>query len=286
MLPSAAPAPARSSPSRQDGPGSGGPAHRRPVVAPAEAPQPIALYVRIASVLRGKILRGEWPLHHRLPGINELTRTYGVARATAAQALRMLVAEGLVASARGRGTHVIRRIEPPEESDTGLFRAVAPTPPEHRIRIIERQADVALPAPLRIEGSPFDSYMLIRKVHALRGVPYGYFEAYVPSIHYARFPPGADAQEKLFFLLGQAGVAASRRREILTVHSADWLEAEHLQGEMAMPVARVLRIVLDREGRIVYAANNIYRGDRFRQDRTIVAGLLEESRDVFRGGAA
>jgi GntR family transcriptional regulator len=243
-----------------------------------QGPEPIALYVRIASVLRGRILRGEWKPGHRLPGINELTQTYGVARATAAQALRALVAEGMIASQRGRGSHVIHRIVPPEESDTGLFHAVAPTPPEHRITIIERKPEVALPAPLLIDGTPFESYMLIRKIHSLRDLPYGYFEAYVPSSYHARFPPKADAREKLFFLLGQAGLVASRRREILTVHSADWLEASHLQGEMAMPIARVLRVVLDQEGRIAYAANNIYRGDRFRQDRTIVGALMEESR--------
>lgn len=233
----------------------------------------IALYVRIASILKGRIVRGDWPYGAPVPGVDQLSNTYRVARATARQALQALVAEGLITSERGRGSHVAYVKPPLEEVDGGLFQVIEPTPRGHRIVVLERRRNVTLNTVLFASGKPYDSYTLVRKVHLQDDVPYGFYEVYIASAHYARLPRNADTREKLARLLAGAGVQMRKGEDILTVDSADWEEATHLQYPMAGPIARVVRVMTDHSGRIAYAANNIYRGDRFRQTRA-VSGYL------------
>lgn len=67
---------------------------------------PIAAYIQVAGFLREAIERGEYEPGQRLPSITDLVQTYGIARLTAAKALRLLVAEGVAGVSPGMGTYV------------------------------------------------------------------------------------------------------------------------------------------------------------------------------------
>lgn len=67
---------------------------------------PVAPYRQVAAILRGRIDRGE--ITSRLPSIQDLTQEFGIARTTAAKALRLLVAEGVAEVSPGLGTYVKR----------------------------------------------------------------------------------------------------------------------------------------------------------------------------------
>ncbi|GII77501.1 GntR family transcriptional regulator [Sphaerisporangium rufum] len=73
-------------------------------------PEP-PIYRRIAESLRQAILAGDLRDGDRLPGENALMAEYGVARATARQALGVLINEGLAVPRRGSGVYV-RRFRP------------------------------------------------------------------------------------------------------------------------------------------------------------------------------
>jgi GntR family transcriptional regulator len=64
------------------------------------------IYRRIAEALRGQILSGELRDGDRLPGENALMAEHGIARATARQALAVLINEGLAVARRGSGVYV------------------------------------------------------------------------------------------------------------------------------------------------------------------------------------
>ncbi|HEY9524519.1 MAG TPA: GntR family transcriptional regulator [Thermopolyspora sp.] len=64
------------------------------------------IYRRIADRLRGQILSGELRDGDRLPGENAIMSEYGIARATARQALAVLINEGLAVPRRGSGVYV------------------------------------------------------------------------------------------------------------------------------------------------------------------------------------
>jgi DNA-binding GntR family transcriptional regulator len=66
-------------------------------------------YQQVAAILRARIESGELAPKSRLPSIKDLVDTYGIARTTAAKALKVLVAEGRAEVVPGWGTYVTER---------------------------------------------------------------------------------------------------------------------------------------------------------------------------------
>lgn len=66
-------------------------------------------YVRVAAALRERLNGGEWLPGEVLPSVNALGREYGVSRATAARAIKVLKDEGRVYTVTGWGTFVSER---------------------------------------------------------------------------------------------------------------------------------------------------------------------------------
>lgn len=64
------------------------------------------VYREIADALRSAIDSGELSDGDRIPGENELMKRHGVARATARQALSVLINEGIAVAVRGSGVYV------------------------------------------------------------------------------------------------------------------------------------------------------------------------------------
>jgi len=70
-------------------------------------------YLRIAADLRQRIERGELRPGDALPSINRIAQDWGCAKTTAAKALNLLKAEGLVRGVQGWGTIVVPESERP-----------------------------------------------------------------------------------------------------------------------------------------------------------------------------
>jgi GntR family transcriptional regulator len=68
-------------------------------------------YRQVAGFLRDRILSGDLAPRQRLPSIAGLVQEYGIARTTAAKALKVLVDEGLAEVVPGWGTYVAERPE-------------------------------------------------------------------------------------------------------------------------------------------------------------------------------
>lgn len=70
-------------------------------------------FQQVASALRAAILTRKLEPGHQLPSGADLAKTYGVARMTVQQAIRILRDEGLVVSQQGRGVFVRERTSRP-----------------------------------------------------------------------------------------------------------------------------------------------------------------------------
>ncbi|AWS42100.1 GntR family transcriptional regulator [Streptosporangium sp. 'caverna'] len=80
-------------------------------------------YKQVANALRAAILTKKFEPGEKLPSGTELAKTYGVARMTVQQAIRLLRDEGLVSSRQGSGVFVRERTELPVELRPHLERA-------------------------------------------------------------------------------------------------------------------------------------------------------------------
>jgi GntR family transcriptional regulator len=67
------------------------------------------VYLQLSDILREKINSGELEPNRPVPSLTTLVQQYQVARGTAAKAVQVLVSEGLVRIAPGKGAFVVRR---------------------------------------------------------------------------------------------------------------------------------------------------------------------------------
>lgn len=82
------------------------PQRRTPAVVPLRRDSRIAMHRQIAAQLRSAIAGGRYAPGDRIPTEPELSKSYGVSRITARQAVEHLVREGLVSRKQGKGTFV------------------------------------------------------------------------------------------------------------------------------------------------------------------------------------
>lgn len=87
---------------------------RESAAPPSRVELPLSLPEHVCWVLREDILRGVLAPGERLTEVQVIERS-GVSRTPVREGLRMLEAEGLVVSHRGRGTYVAFRLTPDEE---------------------------------------------------------------------------------------------------------------------------------------------------------------------------
>jgi DNA-binding GntR family transcriptional regulator len=71
--------------------------------------QEIPPYLRVSAVLREKILSGELLAGEQLPSLDRISADYGISRATAQKAVRVLIDEGLATSRPRWGVFVAER---------------------------------------------------------------------------------------------------------------------------------------------------------------------------------
>ncbi len=248
-----------------------------------EQDQGVAQYVRLASVLRHRIAHGDLAPGQRLPTVAELAAEHGVARITARQTYAVLAREGLVNSARGRGTFVA---EGPAGVGPGLNPALRaaindPGAEDLRIDILAQRRREPLPPGLRGAFREYPAYDFVRKRHIHGGEAFCLIELHVASELRDRFPRGAERRHKISWLLNRhAGERMHEVRQTLTVAPADLPLSRELDCPFATPIAHMTRHVLDIEGRVAFAGRFWYRGDRFAMDSHIPFAVWQASPGV------
>ena len=236
----------------------------------------VTRYRQLASVIRHKIVSGEYPIGHQLPTVDAMAQSHGIAKVTVRQAFALLAEEGLISSQRGRGTHVIKA---PSGFDERLRAAInddAVGAADLEIRILEKRDGVSLPTALSRFGKAHDTYAMVRKLHIQDGAPFCVIEMYVATSVYARFPRGGERRHKLVQLLRQVvGNRMGATYMTLTVEPADYVLVRDLGYIFGAPVAKMARSILDVDGNVLMAGFFWYRGDRFVLDVALPATLSE-----------
>ena len=238
-----------------------------------------ALYAQLASVIRSRILSGEWATGDTIPSIDELCSSYRLGRITVRQALQMLSDEGLVSSQRGRRTYVTYAPDGPGAKP--LFSSIAAIEkhaPNYGIRLLSRNLVQELPPGRWQIGNDEGPYMHIRKVDQDGKLPYALSSIYIAQDLYKRLPKSAEGASKLAQLaVKYAKPALATAKERLTVEPSNFEASTALDYPMASPIARAERVFCDVKDRVIYYGSTIYRGDRFGLERDLTDYLRDEA---------
>ncbi|MEQ9815045.1 MAG: GntR family transcriptional regulator [Azospirillaceae bacterium] len=226
----------------------------------------VSRYLQLASMFRGRIESGKWPVGARIPTVGELADQCGVAVMTIRQALNLLESEGLIERFRGKGSFV--RAQPKRElwceveTDwSGLLMA-------------RENAKIEVLSDERVDALPDNgfglvpggvSYRHLNRRHSRQGVVFLLADVYLAEPFCDSIPP-ADLSTKTAMRLvaDLPGVEIGDARQLVTVETADLVASTELNVPLGSAVVRIQRMAATPEGRLVLFANGIYRGDMVR----------------------
>jgi GntR family transcriptional regulator len=220
---------------------------------------------QLAQLLRGKIIRGDFPTGHRLEPEVQLAASYGVSVITVQRALRSLEEDGLINRRRGRGTFVLdlppHLKAPPRPSslemmfadefgaDTKvLAKGPAPTPPMWRK-----------------EFPGLDKLFMLSRLVRRHGRPWNY------SVHYMRPEIGKRLNQKhlirypIFRVLREhLGLSLKRIAINLQAMASPPEVSQFLQIDPASPVLYFTAMLYDMDDRLVDVTEIYFCADGFK----------------------
>ncbi len=222
----------------------------------------------IAAQLRESIERGEYRPGDRIPTEHEMAEHYDVSRGTVTRAVSLLKQEGLLASARSRGTYVT---EPPVKLAVGRYGAVVDPDRELRdlgpwetacalqgregrselVAVDRVSADAHLARRLKVD----EGTALIHRQRnmTLDGHVAQLQDAWMPA-NLAEGTPLASGERitgGVYAAMSQAGIRLASVSEELSARSANTEERDRLQLTGVAAVFEVWRTTRDHDGRIV-----------------------------------
>ncbi|NBO64649.1 MAG: GntR family transcriptional regulator [Acidobacteria bacterium] len=223
------------------------------------------LYHQIEQALRRQIKEGVL-----IPGSaiseRELSEQLGVSRMTARQALSALRDEGLIYTARGRGTFVA---EPKLDVHTRQLhgfsedmrrRGLTPT---SRVLGFRRSAATEVVRE-KLDLGQLEEVYEIERLRLADGAPMAWEVCQVPVGLGIEIGPADLEQGSLYQLLEESGgIRLHEAYELLEAASATMREAELLRISHRSPVLIVERTVRDIEHRPIEYVRSVYRGDRY-----------------------
>lgn len=222
----------------------------------------IPRYVKVADIMRSRILRGVWKPNDILPSIEELMTEFDVARVTVRQATKILADEGLLSPQRGRGTFVTQAagrnrklvVETTLGELVDMYRG--DTPDLSNVIESDRQ-----PVIHDIDGAAADHYRHMRRVHSRDGEAYCVVNIFLDEKVFALAPDRFRSEVVLPLLTSIPGITIIAARQTLSISTADTQIGRDLDIPLGAPVAEVRRVLVGPDGTVLYLGEATYRGD-------------------------
>lgn len=244
---------------------------------------PTPLYHQIYLVLRDKIMDGVFAANDMVPGEQEVVRQFGVSRITAKRALDELAADGLVVRERGRGTRVAGRphVEPVRAGVEGLLENLIEMGLKTAVSLLAFEyVPASLDVARALQLSPGAVVQHAIRSRSIEGKPFSYLNTYVPEKIGRTYSRKDLAHRPLLTLLERSGVRISSAEQVISATLADPQMAAALQVEVASPLLRITRVVLDQNSRPVEYIVGLYRPDRY-QYRMKLDRVQERNRNSW-----
>lgn len=223
----------------------------------------IARYLQLATLFRSRITSGEWVVDERIPNVDELAEEFKVARGTIREALDVIAEEGLIERFRAKGSFVRRspavNIVHHLETD---WDSIIHTHKGAKVTVLEHSRVNRLPGYAQSEGIAAEEYEMMRRLHVRGNIPYLLGRFYLTRDLFLLGTAKRFRHEPALAILHDvANDRIARAKQTLTITSADLEVASLLDIPLNSPIAKILRVALDHEGRLIYLSEGFYRGD-------------------------
>jgi GntR family transcriptional regulator len=231
---------------------------------------PGTLYENVAALIRQTIDNGRWVPGERLPSIETLAQTFGVAVVTVRQALARLEQNGLIERRHGSGTYVSPaykerqwlKLESNWETLIKMWGKSRPRP----LNVFDT---VGVPVVEPGEGVAAPAYRYMRRVHLADDTPYAVIDLYVDRRLYVMHPGRFDSEMAIVVLDSMPEVQIKSMRQRLTIGTCDLETAALLKIPANSPIGTVRRIIRDQNDIVIYVGTAIYRGDIVQLEREV-----------------
>lgn len=228
------------------------------------------LHHRIATAISDEIAAGRLRSADRLPSESDLSRQFGVSRATIRTALQSLAREGLVETQPGRGTFVTTAVsEEPDElmSFTEMGRQSGLT---STAKVLAQEMVPATIEDAELFGiAPGSDVFVLKRLRLLDGVAVSIDRSRIRS---ALAPALMDVDfrtESLYDALDRSGAAPVRADYAVRAAAADKQQARLLGVTVGTPLLHATTKGHTRTGQIIELGEMAYRGDRYRFRATL-----------------
>jgi len=225
----------------------------------------VALYHRVYTILRERLMSGVYPAERPLPGELELAADFGVSRVTMRRALDELKREGLIVRTRGRGSYpsAPERSPPVRGTVSGLLDNIIAMGLKTSVRIISLDSVAAPPDVAQAMSIPAASRVQKAvRVRSLDGAPLALMTTWVPE-SVATFTRRQLSETPMLKLLEGAGVSVAHADQSISAQLADTTVAPLLDVGYGAALLAVNRLVRDDSGRAVQLLRGLYRPDRY-----------------------
>jgi GntR family transcriptional regulator len=236
-----------------------------PIASRVEDASP--LYYRVKSVLEERIRSGLLAPGNQLPSETDLCEEFGVSRGTIREALRELVAAGLVDRHHGKGSFVRSEpaFGPAPMKYTGLLEDLYDQVTKVEVRSVEIDVEPAPPTILRaLALDPGTLLTVVRRDRHLDNQPFAYTINFLPTEIGEQINVSALRKYPLLRLLEEnLGIKIDSAEQSMRATIADAEVAKRLAVPFASPLMFAERLYFVRRGKPLYMAQSFYRADRY-----------------------
>ena len=225
----------------------------------------IPLYYQLETILRKKIVSGDFSPQTAMPSEDALATEYKVSRITVRQALSSLEQDGLVIRQRGRGTFVSEKANALElPRFTGSIEDLVLMGKRTKTKVIE-SAWIDPPDIIRERLKVKDGKVLrLEKVRHIEGEPFSHVFNYLPPDIGKRLPMHLVTSKPILIILeDDLNVRATEADQTVAATIADAAVASLLNIRVGDPLLKAERTVYDVKGNPVEYVSVVYRADKY-----------------------
>ena len=231
------------------------------------------LHLEVRDSIAQDIAAGLTSPGDRLPSERDLCERLNVSRLTLRKALKLLVDDGLVESAPGRGWFVAGGpISEPANvllSFSEMARARGLTPSARVLSTEVRSA--ALDEGEVLMVAPGSDLFEIRRLRRLDGAAISIDHSRIPLAIAPGLPDVDFRHESLYSVLRNHGVEPTRAATVVEAVPANTEQARLLKVEIGTPLLSLSQTTYAHDGRPIDMGNATYRGDRYRFRANLLA---------------